>query len=72
MGPYLLQKRDLNYGRPCFEGGLYWCYNGYVRIPNQGPILLPKWAYDPVHILARLSKASKEDYKKIYKPSYHM
>ena len=23
---------------PCFDGGLYWYDNGFIRIPNQGPI----------------------------------
>ena len=24
---------------PCFEGGLNWFYNGFIRIPNEGPIV---------------------------------
>ena len=24
---------------PCFEGGLSRCYNGFIKMPNEGPIL---------------------------------
>ena len=40
IGPQLSRKgSDVWHMGPCFVGGLRWCYNALMRIPNQGPML---------------------------------
>ena len=44
MDPYYVlraltfSKRIWTMG-PRFEGGVWWCFNGFTRIPNSGPML---------------------------------
>ena len=64
-----------------FEGGLYWCYNGLIKIWNSGPILgdhriyLGPWALtfcEPTLVLLVVCNGVNKDFKLYFGDRVHV